>query len=81
MKTYPSFRISRPSVRTANYSTFDHFAFGDVVFLKFSRFFGRNDVMPCAQALNMPSKMVGSSNCSGAEVFACYNQVKGKVHK
>ena len=57
-KLIPLFRISGCSAWTANYSTFDHFAFGDVVFLKFARFSPvRSDVMLCAQAFNMASKM------------------------
>jgi len=40
---------------TKPHSTFDHFAF-DVVFLKF-KLLGGSDVMLCAQAFNMASKM------------------------
>jgi len=37
-------------------NTHDHFTFGDVVFLKFALLV-RSDVMLCAQAFNMASKM------------------------
>ena len=57
MKTYPSFGISRRSVWTANYSTFHHFE-ADVAFSKFACFSHvRGDLMLCAQAFNMASKM------------------------
>jgi len=55
MKTYPSFKISGRQFWLNSHDQ-DHFAFGDVVFLKFALLV-QNDVMLSAQAFKMASKM------------------------